>query len=127
MTTDAAFPKLDHAMAAMDSFPIIGELSTTPETAAVDFDALVRARTLFPKIWRDDLAPTELRPTAQGGIVAVWSCPGWALELTVDPFSLYDIRLDSPAGMRDWTRATMDSLVADVTAVLAAMAGSGKA
>lgn len=118
----APFPTLEHALAALDAFPISGSLQVAADDGA-DFDAIDRARAVLTKTWRPELPLHDLRLTPQGGVLLGWERPGWALELTVDPFSVYDFRLDSPEGLRDWTRAGTDAAIADVTVALTAMAG----
>lgn len=116
----APFPTLEHALAALDAFPISGSLQVGAGDGA-DFDAIDRARLVLTKTWRADVPLRELRLTSQGGVLLGWERPGWALELTVDPFSVYDFRLDSPEGLNDWTRAATEAAVADVTVALTAM------
>ena len=116
----APFPTLEHALAALDAIPISGSLQVGAGDGA-DFDAIDRARLVLTKAWRADVPLRELRLTPQGGVLLAWERPGWALELTVDPFSVYDFRLDSPEGLNDWTRAATEAAVADVTVALTAM------
>jgi hypothetical protein len=116
----APFPTLEHALAALDAFPISGSLQVGAGDGA-DFDAIDRARLVLAKTWRADVPLRELRLTPQGGVLLGWERPGWALELTVDPFSVYDFRLDSPEGLNDWTRAATEAAIADVTVALTAM------
>jgi hypothetical protein len=120
----APFPTLEHALAALDAFPISGSLQVATDDGA-DYDAIDRARAILTKTWRADLPLRELRLTPQGGVLLGWERPGWGLELTVDPFSVYDFRLDSPQGLTDWTRAGTEAAMADVAVALTAMvAGS---
>ena len=119
------FPTLDHALAALDAFPISGSLQVATDDGA-DFDALERARIILTKVWRADVPLHELRLTGQGGVLLAWERPGWALELTVDPFAVYDFRLDAPQGLTDWTRAGTDAAVADATVALTAMVAGGR-
>ncbi|HEX6059966.1 MAG TPA: hypothetical protein VFZ11_13230 [Gemmatimonadaceae bacterium] len=116
----APFPTLEHALAALDAFPISGSLQVGADDGA-DFDAIDRARLVLTKAWRADVPLRELRLTPQGGVLLAWERPGWALELTVDPFSVYDFRLDTPEGLNDWTRAATEAAIADVTVALTAM------
>ena len=116
----APFPSLEQALAALDAFPISGSLQVAAEDGA-DFDAIDRARVVLTKVWRADVPLHEMRLTSQGGVLLGWERPGWALELTVDPFAVYDFRLDSPQGLNDWTRAATDAAIADATVALAAM------
>jgi hypothetical protein len=120
----APFPTLEHALAALDAFPISGSLQVASEDGA-DYDAIDRARLLLTKVWRADAPLHELRLTPQGGVLLGWERPGWALELTVDPFSVYDFRLDSPQGLNDWTRAGTEAAIADATVALTAMVSGG--
>lgn len=114
------YPTLEHALAALDAFPISGSLQVATDDGA-DFDALERARIILTKVWRPEVPLHELRLTPQGGVLLAWERPGWALELTVDPFAVYDFRLDSPQGLSDWTRAGTDVAIADAVVALTAM------
>lgn len=119
------FPTLERALAALDAFPISGSLQVDTDDGA-DFDALERARLVLTKVWRAEVPLHELRLTEHGGVLLAWERPGWALELTVDPFAVYDFRLDSPQGLTDWTRADTDAAVADTTVALTAMVAGGR-
>lgn len=123
MTAPTPFPTIEHALATLDAFPILGGTANPLEsTSGVDYDALVRTRALYQKVWRADLPPAEIRNTPQGGLATTWRANGATLELVVDPFALYEIRFDSPTGMRDWTRGAVEAVISDLTSVLTRMA-----
>src|SRR5215208_674921 len=113
MSEQKAFPTLAHAMASLDALPIAGSMMITASNPGVDFDALVRVRTLLPRVWSDAAPLERLTPTPQGGISLLWRRPQGVFELTVDPLSLYACRLDTTSKTVDWTRAGLEQAVAD--------------
>lgn len=119
----SAFPSLAHCLATLDSFPIAGALTISPDQPGVDFDALERARVVLVQSFRTDLTPESITVTPQGGLAISWRRAAWALELIVDPFALSAFRLDSPSKMVEWTRAGSEATVDDVKKAIAAMAG----
>ena len=125
MSAPTTYPSLAHALAALDAFPLAGALEITADNPGVDFDALDRARAVLSQSWRDDLPPSRIIVTQQGGVSITWGRSGWTLELIVDPFALNAFRLDSPSKMAEWMRANIDATVADAKAALAAMTGGG--
>lgn len=118
MSEKTGFPTLGHAMAELDSLPIAGSMMVTPGSLGVDFDALVRVRTLLPRVWSDGAPLSQIELTPQAGIALLWRRPQGVFELTVDPMSLYACRLDTTSKTVDWTRAGLDQAIADVRSAL---------
>jgi hypothetical protein len=112
------FPTLAHAMAALDALPIAGSMAITEGHPGVDFDALVRARQILPRVWGDAVPLERVNLTPQGGVAMLWRRSDGVVELTVDPFSLFACRVDTTSRTVDWTRAALDQAVADVRAAL---------
>ena len=127
------YPTLAHAFAALDELPIAGSGRINADQPGVDFDALGRARRLLPHVWADDAPLERISVTLQGGMTFLWRRPGTLLELMIDPYALYSLRLDTSSTTRDWTRPTLEQTVADVRQVLGlpplptAAAGAGGA
>jgi hypothetical protein len=118
MAAQSPYPTVAHAFAALDELPIAGSGRIDADQPGVDFDALGRARRLLPHVWTDDAALERVNVTLQGGMVFVWRRPGMLLELMIDPYALYSLRLDTSSTTRDWTRPTLEQTVADVRQVL---------
>ena len=112
------YPTLAHAFAALDSLPIVGSVQVTADRPGVDYDALDRARQLLPHVWSDAAALERIGMTLQGGVVLSWQRPGARLVVTMDPLSLYTCRLESKTDSVDWTRATLEQVVADIRSAL---------
>ncbi|HEU4563462.1 MAG TPA: hypothetical protein VFS05_02390 [Gemmatimonadaceae bacterium] len=114
MSDATQYPTLAHAFAALDALPIAGSMQINRQRLGVDYDALTRARRLLPHVWSDGAVLTRIGMTMQGGITFAWQRAADTLELTIDPFSLYGLRLETPAKLVDWTRASLDHAVTDL-------------
>ncbi len=116
--TSAPFPTVGHAFAALDELPISGDLRLGDSHPGIDFDALVRVRRLLPHLWSEPVPLVRIAVTAEGGIVLGWQGSDVQFELTVEPFAVYALRLDTPSKSAEWTRPTIEQTIAESRAAL---------
>jgi hypothetical protein len=116
--TNAPIPTLGHAFAALDALPIAGQPGLDDAHPGIDFDALGRARRLLPHVWSEQIPFVRIAMTAEGGVVLGWQGPEVQFDLTIEPFAVYALRLDTPSKSAEWTRPTIEQTIAESRAAL---------